>query len=121
MRSCLTIIGTISVLAIPAAAGGAESAVVSDLKITTLSTMLTEFRGVGEWGFAALVEADGHTILFDTGMRPDTVLENAAELGVDLSGVESLQAFEDSQRGIERIVLIADQDKLQFQGTESKL
>ena len=63
---------------------------VSDLKITTLSTMLTEFRGVGEWGFAALVEADGHTILFDTGMRPDTVLDNATELGIDLSTVDTV-------------------------------
>lgn len=63
---------------------------VSDLRITTLSTMLTEFRGVGEWGFAALVEADGHTILFDTGMRPDTVLDNATELGIDLSTVDTV-------------------------------
>ena len=43
--------------------------------------MLTEFRGVGEWGYAALVEADGHRLLFDTGARPDTVLKNAEELG----------------------------------------
>lgn len=64
--------------------------VVSNLKITTLSTMLTEFRGVGEWGFAALVEADGHTILFDTGMRPNTVLQNAEELGIDLSTIDTV-------------------------------
>jgi len=64
--------------------------VVSDLKVTTLSTMLTEFRGVGEWGYAALVEADGRRILFDTGMRPNTVLENAAELGLDLRTVDTV-------------------------------
>jgi 7,8-dihydropterin-6-yl-methyl-4-(beta-D-ribofuranosyl)aminobenzene 5'-phosphate synthase len=64
--------------------------VVSDLKITVLSTMLTELRGVGEWGFAALIEADGHTILFDTGERPDTVLKNANELGIDLSTVDTV-------------------------------
>jgi 7,8-dihydropterin-6-yl-methyl-4-(beta-D-ribofuranosyl)aminobenzene 5'-phosphate synthase len=69
---------------------GEEPAVVSELKITTLSTMLTEFRGVGEWGYAALIEADGHTVLFDTGERPDTVLENAAELGIDLSTVDTV-------------------------------
>src|SRR5262245_46861959 len=45
---------------------------VSALKITVLSTMLAD-TGVGEWGFAALVEADGRRILFDTGARPDTV------------------------------------------------
>jgi 7,8-dihydropterin-6-yl-methyl-4-(beta-D-ribofuranosyl)aminobenzene 5'-phosphate synthase len=59
---------------------------VKSLKVTTLSTMLAE-EGIGEWGFAALVEADGRRILFDTGMRPETVLQNARELGIDLSGV----------------------------------
>src|SRR5204863_431728 len=42
---------------------------------------------IGEWGFAAIVEVDGHRILFDTGARPNTVLENARELKVDLAGV----------------------------------
>lgn len=59
---------------------------VRALKITVLSTMLAD-SGVGEWGFAALVEADDRKILFDTGNRPDTVLENARELGVDLDTV----------------------------------
>src|SRR6185295_6128593 len=59
---------------------------VTSLHITILSTMLAD-RGVGEWGFSALVEADGHRLLFDTGYRPETVLKNAAELGVDLAGV----------------------------------
>lgn len=44
-------------------------------------------EGYGEWGFAALVVADGHRILFDTGAHPDTVLRNARELHVDLSNV----------------------------------
>jgi 7,8-dihydropterin-6-yl-methyl-4-(beta-D-ribofuranosyl)aminobenzene 5'-phosphate synthase len=64
----------------------APHARVSKLRVLTLSTMLAD-RGIGEWGFAALVEADGHRILFDTGARPDTVLINARELGVDLSDV----------------------------------
>jgi len=49
--------------------------------------MLTATEGVGEWGFAALVDVDGHRILFDTGNRPETVLKNAKELHVDLSNV----------------------------------
>src|SRR5262245_32111905 len=57
------------------------------VRITILSTMLADTKGVGEWGFAALVEADGRRLLFDTGARPETVLANARELGVDLSGV----------------------------------
>ena len=60
---------------------------IRSARITILSTMLADTKGVGEWGFAALVEADGHRLLFDTGARPDTVLANARELGVDLSGV----------------------------------
>ena len=35
---------------------------VKSLKVTTLSTMLAE-EGTGEWGFAALVEADGRADL----------------------------------------------------------
>ncbi|MDH3511798.1 MAG: MBL fold metallo-hydrolase [Gammaproteobacteria bacterium] len=62
---------------------------VGSLRITILSTMLAE-QGIGEWGFAALVEADGHRILFDTGNYPDTVLRNAAALGIDLADVEEV-------------------------------
>jgi metal-dependent hydrolase (beta-lactamase superfamily II) len=51
---------------------------VQSLRITVLSTMLAD-RGIGEWGFAALVEADGRRILFDTGARRNTVLTNAKE------------------------------------------
>jgi 7,8-dihydropterin-6-yl-methyl-4-(beta-D-ribofuranosyl)aminobenzene 5'-phosphate synthase len=60
---------------------------VKALRVTILSTMLADTRGVGEWGFAALVEVDGYRLLFDTGARPETVLTNAKELGVDLSQV----------------------------------
>ena len=59
------------------------------VKITVLSTMLTDAVGVGEWGFSALVEVDGKRILFDTGGRPQ-VLNNARELGVELSNVEDV-------------------------------
>lgn len=66
------------------------AAQVSELKITVLSTMLTEGTGLGEWGYAALVEVDGRKLLFDTGARPDTVLSNARELGIDLADVEDV-------------------------------
>ena len=68
---------------------GAPRAQVKNLKVTILSTMLVD-DGVGEWGFAALVEADGHRVLVDTGARPQTVLGNARELGVDLSNVDEV-------------------------------
>ena len=59
------------------------------VKVTVLSTMLAgdPGRGIGEWGFAALVAVDGRTLLVDAGQRPETVLRNAAELNIDLSEV----------------------------------
>lgn len=67
----------------------AAHAQVHTLKVTILSTMLAD-PGIGEWGFSALVEADGHRVLVDTGYRPDTVLQNAKELGIDLSTVQEV-------------------------------
>jgi 7,8-dihydropterin-6-yl-methyl-4-(beta-D-ribofuranosyl)aminobenzene 5'-phosphate synthase len=64
---------------------------VGELKITILSTMLVSTHdGTGEWGFSALVEADGHKILVDTGGAPDTVLKNTRELNIDLSDVRDV-------------------------------
>jgi 7,8-dihydropterin-6-yl-methyl-4-(beta-D-ribofuranosyl)aminobenzene 5'-phosphate synthase len=60
---------------------------VESIKVVVLSTMLADTKGIGEWGFSALVEVRGQRLLFDTGARPETVLANARELGVDLSGV----------------------------------
>ena len=74
--------GTVGVPAVP----DNPRHTVGSLKITILSTMLAE-KGMGEWGFSALVEADGRRILFDTGLYPETVLQNARELGIDLSTV----------------------------------
>jgi len=58
-----------------------------DLKITILSTMVADYDYLGEWGFSAIIESDGHKLLFDTGSRKNTVLENADSLGIDLSTV----------------------------------
>jgi 7,8-dihydropterin-6-yl-methyl-4-(beta-D-ribofuranosyl)aminobenzene 5'-phosphate synthase len=63
---------------------------VHAVKIIVLSTMLTDAVGVGEWGLSALVEVDGKRVLYDTGGRPETVLNNARELGVDLPNVEDV-------------------------------
>jgi 7,8-dihydropterin-6-yl-methyl-4-(beta-D-ribofuranosyl)aminobenzene 5'-phosphate synthase len=64
----------------------AQGGRVRELKITVLSTMLAD-AGIGEWGFAALVEADGRRILFDTGNAPDTALKNARGLGINLTDI----------------------------------
>ena len=62
------------------------------VKVTVLSTMLAgnPGGGIGEWGFAALLEVDGRRLLVDTGARQDTLLRNASELGIDLSDVTDL-------------------------------
>jgi 7,8-dihydropterin-6-yl-methyl-4-(beta-D-ribofuranosyl)aminobenzene 5'-phosphate synthase len=70
-----------------AIAAPAAAEPVKALKVTVLSTMLADDVGIGEWGFAALLETDGRRLLIDTGARPETVLRNAAEMGLDLSPV----------------------------------
>ncbi len=77
---------------IPAAVSAQPGAVPAAkvVKVTVLSTMLVGgpgASGIGEWGFAAVLEADGHRILIDTGARAETVLKNVAELKVDLSDI----------------------------------
>jgi 7,8-dihydropterin-6-yl-methyl-4-(beta-D-ribofuranosyl)aminobenzene 5'-phosphate synthase len=73
---------------------------VKQLKVTILSTMLAD-DGIGEWGFAALVEADGRQLLVDTGARPGTVLSNLRDLKLDLSQVRDavLTHFHDDHTG----------------------
>jgi 7,8-dihydropterin-6-yl-methyl-4-(beta-D-ribofuranosyl)aminobenzene 5'-phosphate synthase len=81
-RSLFTVCVVISALSLaPAASWNSQTTReqsnqrgrVRSLRVLVLSTMLAE-RGIGEWGFAALVEVDGQRILFDTGAHPDTVL-----------------------------------------------
>jgi 7,8-dihydropterin-6-yl-methyl-4-(beta-D-ribofuranosyl)aminobenzene 5'-phosphate synthase len=74
-----------------AASSQSAPAQIHALKVTLLSTMLVgNITGVGEWGFSALIEADGHRVLLDTGARPDTVLQNARDLKIDLSDVKEV-------------------------------
>jgi 7,8-dihydropterin-6-yl-methyl-4-(beta-D-ribofuranosyl)aminobenzene 5'-phosphate synthase len=65
---------------------------VHALKITVLVTNLSGDRrkGDGEWGYSALVEVDGHRILYDTGASADMVLRNAQALSIDLADVEDV-------------------------------
>ncbi len=91
MRQAVSVLA--SVVAMLAAAGTATAqssdAPVAAMKVTVLSTMLVgnAREGVGEWGFAAVLEVDGRRWLIDTGARAETVLRNAAELKIDLAGI----------------------------------
>ena len=77
---------------IPGAVPRAFAQTAKDVKVTVLSTMLVgnAASGIGEWGFAAVLEVDGRRLLVDTGARAETVLQNAAELKVDLSTITDL-------------------------------
>jgi 7,8-dihydropterin-6-yl-methyl-4-(beta-D-ribofuranosyl)aminobenzene 5'-phosphate synthase len=59
------------------------------VKLTVLSTALSGVY-TGEWGFSCLVETGGQRILFDTGNRPETVLNNVREMKVDLATVPTV-------------------------------
>lgn len=77
----------LSLLPLPLSAQLDPAYRVHSLRVEVLSTMLTSDEGIGEWGFSAVVDVDGRRILFDTGDRPETVLNNAKELHVDLSNI----------------------------------
>jgi 7,8-dihydropterin-6-yl-methyl-4-(beta-D-ribofuranosyl)aminobenzene 5'-phosphate synthase len=65
---------------------------VGALKITVLVTNLAgdPHEGGGEWGYSALVEVDGHKIVYDTGATPNVALANARLLKVNLSDVDEV-------------------------------
>lgn len=95
MKTCSRLLyGLVSWLVMSVIAVAADTTAaagkVRALKVTVLSTMLAEGDELGEWGFAALVEADGRRILFDTGAKPDVVSRNAQTMKVDLSVVSDV-------------------------------
>ena len=64
-----------------------------DIKITTLAENTATQSCIAEWGLSMLVEADGKTILFDTGLGT-AAMTNAITLGVDFSRIDQpLQTF----------------------------
>jgi len=83
----LAILFSISFGSGAAALANSSEALASEVEVTILSSNLANGATVGEWGFSALVEADGRCILFDAGRYPDTVIKNAEVLNIDLSCV----------------------------------
>jgi hypothetical protein len=77
IRSALVVVLVVQLL-VPLCAHAASYAQVHTLKITALVTNVAgnPHEGDGEWGYSALVEVDGHKILYDTGASPDLVLRN---------------------------------------------
>jgi 7,8-dihydropterin-6-yl-methyl-4-(beta-D-ribofuranosyl)aminobenzene 5'-phosphate synthase len=90
MHTRLMLLGLLALIPAATSAQSSGADAVKTVKVTVLSTMLVGgagANGIGEWGFAALLEADGRRILIDTGARAETVLKNVAELKVDLSDI----------------------------------
>ena len=88
----LTLTTSLLLLGPAAAVASAQAARAAQLKVTVLSTMLVgnANAGIGEWGFAAVLEVDGRRLLIDTGARAETVLKNATELKIDLASITDL-------------------------------
>ena len=62
-----------------------------ELKLTILyDNTATEPSLASGWGFAALIEQGGHTLLFDTGESGQFLLDNMEELGVDPASIEAV-------------------------------
>jgi 7,8-dihydropterin-6-yl-methyl-4-(beta-D-ribofuranosyl)aminobenzene 5'-phosphate synthase len=72
------------------AADSKPATLASSVVVTILSSNLADGSAIGEWGFSALVEVDGQCVLFDAGFHPETVLNNARGLNVDLSCVTDI-------------------------------
>lgn len=79
----------LTIILLAASSSWAQTTPAAQVTVTVLSTMLVgqPSAGVGEWGFAAVVDVDGRRLLIDTGARAETVLRNASELGIDLSTI----------------------------------
>jgi 7,8-dihydropterin-6-yl-methyl-4-(beta-D-ribofuranosyl)aminobenzene 5'-phosphate synthase len=94
LQPAAALLAVILTCSTPAAAAGdvKTSHEARTLKITVLVTNVAgdPHLGDGEWGYSALVEVDGHKILYDTGASSDMVLNNAKALHIDLSDVEDV-------------------------------
>ena len=71
----------------PAGASAAAGAVT----ITYLYDNTSSAPGTkSDWGFACLVESNGHRVLFDTGANPEVLQANLAALRVDLERLDAV-------------------------------
>lgn len=66
-----------------------QPAAISELKLTILDdNTTTDSQLASKWGFAALVEYAGHTLLFDTGPDGTLLLNNLRQLKIDPQSIE---------------------------------
>ncbi len=83
-------------------------AATGDLKLTILTDNNPfDSRLNTQWGFAALVEYQGRTLLFDTGASGSVLLDNMKQLGADPRSVEAVvisHAHDDHTGGLQALL-----------------
>jgi 7,8-dihydropterin-6-yl-methyl-4-(beta-D-ribofuranosyl)aminobenzene 5'-phosphate synthase len=95
LRIALTLLFLASLSFAPALSGQATppstAATAPVVRLTILGDNAVADLGVkAVWGFACLVEAHGHTVLFDTGADPAVLKDNLAALKVDPAKIEAV-------------------------------
>lgn len=88
--------------------GSAVALAGDTLRITVLYDNTTADPRLGAaWGFAALIERGGHTLLLDAGGDPRVLLGNLDSLGISVQGIEALalsHAHGDHVDGVEGLL-----------------
>jgi 7,8-dihydropterin-6-yl-methyl-4-(beta-D-ribofuranosyl)aminobenzene 5'-phosphate synthase len=61
------------------------------IRLTVLyDNRMFQDRTQKDWGFSCLIQGTEKTVLFDTGMRPEVLCDNAEQLKVDLCGIDQI-------------------------------
>jgi len=94
-----------------ATAAGANEIAITGTQVVTITIIYdnTEFdnRLSSAWGFSALVESHGHSLLFDTGGDGQILLENMRLLGIDTMEIDSVvlsHAHDDHTGGLNALL-----------------
>ncbi len=102
-------------LGVPAL-GEAQRAPQEEITLTVLFDNLSaDDRLRTAWGFAALIETPGHTVLFDTGADGGMLLENLRLLGKDPSTIEAVvlsHAHGDHTGGLDSLLALGIRPRL---------
>jgi 7,8-dihydropterin-6-yl-methyl-4-(beta-D-ribofuranosyl)aminobenzene 5'-phosphate synthase len=68
-----------------------SSAGADPITMTVLYDNYVNLEGTtADWGFSCIIEGTERTILFDTGYRGNTLLQNAEVLGIDIAGIDDI-------------------------------
>ncbi len=81
----------VAVILAIALAGHAHSAQATGVRLTYLYDNTVAVQGTkADWGFACLIEGNGHTVLFDTGANAEVLRQNMTALKVDPARIQAV-------------------------------